>query len=128
MPAREEIEADSEHPRGKAVRGAAPQAPPERQRELLSEALADEEEHADILMVKPALAYLDVIRSVREVTDLPLAAYNVSGEYSMVKLAAREGIADERAMALENLTAMARAGADILITYHGRDALEQRWF
>jgi porphobilinogen synthase len=96
-------------------------------REAIREALIDEDEHADILMVKPALAYLDVIRSVRDVTVLPLAAYNVSGEYALVKLAAREGIADERAMTLENLTAMARAGADILITYHGRDVLQHQW-
>ncbi len=96
-------------------------------REALHEALIDEEEGADILMVKPALAYLDVIRRVRDATTLPLAAYNVSGEYSMVKLAAREGLADERAIVLENLTAIARAGADILITYHARDVLENRW-
>jgi porphobilinogen synthase len=96
-------------------------------REALRESILDEEEGADILMVKPALAYLDVIRRVRENTALPLAAYNVSGEYAMVKLAAREGLADERSLVLENLTAIARAGADILITYHARDVLEKRW-
>lgn len=96
-------------------------------REALREAAGDEEEGADILMVKPALAYLDVIHRVREMTTLPLAAYNVSGEYAMVKAAAREGLADERALVLENLTAITRAGADILITYHARDVLENRW-
>jgi porphobilinogen synthase len=96
-------------------------------REALREALTDEDEGADMLMVKPALAYLDVIHRVRELTALPLAAYNVSGEYSMVKVAARDGLADERALVLENLTAIARAGADILITYHARDVLEKRW-
>ena len=96
-------------------------------REAVREALIDEDEGADVLMVKPALAYLDVIRRVKESTVLPLAAYNVSGEYSMVKAAARDGLADERALVLENLTAIARAGADILITYHARDILENRW-
>ena len=80
-----------------------------------------------MVMVKPALAYLDVIARVREATPLPVAAYNVSGEYSMVKVAAREGLADERTLTLENLTAIARAGADVLITYHGRDVLAQGW-
>ena len=86
---------------------------------------ADVEEQADIVMVKPALAYLDVIRAVREQTELPLAAYNVSGEYAMVKAAAAQGWLDERAIVLETLTAIRRAGADILITYHAKDAA--RW-
>ena len=76
-------------------------------------------------MVKPALPYLDVIRRVRERLDLPIAAYNVSGEYAMVKAAAQAGWIDERAAVLETLTAIRRAGADIVITYHAKDAA--RW-
>ena len=82
-------------------------------------------EGADIVMVKPALAYLDVVRAVRESCNLPLAAYNVSGEYSMVKAAAKLGYIDEKRIVLENLTAIKRAGADIIITYHALDAA--RW-
>lgn len=93
--------------------------------EALREVEADIEESADIVMVKPALAYLDVIRAVRERTDLPLAAYNVSGEYSMVKAAAANGWLDERRIVLEILTSIARAGAGIIITYHAKDAA--RW-
>ena len=91
------------------------------------EALLDAEEGADILMVKPALAYLDVISRVRAASTLPLAAYNVSGEYSMVKAAAANGWVDERLVVRENLLAMARAGADIIITYHAREALREGW-
>jgi porphobilinogen synthase len=80
-----------------------------------------------MLMVKPALAYLDVIRAVAETSSLPLAAYNVSGEYSAVKAAAERGWMDEREVAMENLLAMRRAGADILITYHAREALAGGW-
>jgi porphobilinogen synthase len=76
-------------------------------------------------MVKPALPYLDVIRRVRESTDLPVAAYNVSGEYAMVKAAAAQGLLDERAAVLEALTGIRRAGADIVITYHAKDVA--RW-
>jgi porphobilinogen synthase len=101
------------------------QMDPTNVREALREVAADIEEQADIVMVKPALAYLDVIRAVRERTDLPLAAYNVSGEYAMVKAAAAQGWLDERAVVLETLTAIRRAGADILITYHAKDAA--RW-
>jgi porphobilinogen synthase len=72
-------------------------------------------------MVKPALPYLDVIRRVRDATELPLAAYNVSGEYAMVKAAAAAGLIDERAAVLEALTGIRRAGADIVITYHAKD-------
>ena len=75
-------------------------------------------------MVKPALAYLDVLKAAREHFDLPLAAYNVSGEFSMVKAAAQLGWIDERRIVLENLTAIKRAGADIIITYHALDAAE----
>ena len=91
------------------------------------EARLDEFEGADMLMVKPALAYLDVIRRVRELTTLPLAAYNVSGEYSAVKAAAERGWLDEAAVVRENLHAMVRAGANILISYHARAALAGRW-
>ncbi len=100
---------------------------PRNGREAIREALLDEDEGADMLMVKPALAYLDVIARVKESSDLPLAAYNVSGEYSAVKAAAERGWADERAVAMENLIAMRRAGADILITYHAREALAGGW-
>ncbi len=93
--------------------------------EALREVDADVEEAADIVMVKPALPYLDVIRAVRERTDLPLAAYNVSGEYSMVKAAVQNGWLDERRVVLETLTGIARAGAGIIITYHAKDAA--RW-
>ena len=86
-------------------------------REALRECELDAAEGADMLMIKPALPYLDVIRAVRERFDVPLAAYNVSGEYAMVKAAARGGWMDERAAALESLTAIRRAGADIVISY-----------
>ncbi len=95
--------------------------------EALREADLDAAEGADMLMVKPALPYLDVIRAVRETSVLPLAAYNVSGEYSAVKAAAANGWLDEPAVVRENLMAIRRAGADQIITYHARDALEGRW-
>jgi len=91
-------------------------------REALTEAALDEAEGADLLMVKPALAYLDVVRAVRERTNLPLLAYNVSGEYAMVKAAAARGWIDERAVVLEALLAIRRAGADAVITYHAKAA------
>jgi porphobilinogen synthase len=103
------------------------QMDPRNAREALREVELDVEEGADIVMVKPALAYLDIIRMVADNTDLPVACYNVSGEYSMVKVAAKAGLVDEEKIVLENLHAMARAGADILITYHGRDALKEGW-
>jgi porphobilinogen synthase len=93
--------------------------------EAVREALLDVEEGADILIVKPALPYLDVIRRVKDVTSMPLAAYNVSGEYAMLKAAVAAGYLDERAAVLEALTSIRRAGADILITYHAKDAA--RW-
>ncbi len=96
-------------------------------REAMREALLDEDEGADILMVKPALAYLDVISQLRQRTDLPLACYNVSAEYSMVKIAAAAGLVDERLMTLENLNAFVRAGADLIITYHAREVVEKGW-
>jgi porphobilinogen synthase len=83
------------------------------------------EEGADIVMVKPALPYLDLIRRIKDETELPVAAYNVSGEYAMVKAAAAAGYLEERAAVLEILTSIRRAGADIVITYHAKDAA--RW-
>jgi porphobilinogen synthase len=98
---------------------------PANAREALREVALDAQEGADVVMVKPALPYLDVIRRVRESTDLPVAAYNVSGEYAMVKAAAGQGLLDERAAVLEALTGIRRAGADIVITYHAKDVA--RW-
>jgi porphobilinogen synthase len=98
------------------------QMDPANLREGLLEAALDEAEGADLLMVKPALAYLDVVRAVRERTQLPLVAYNVSGEYAMVKAAGRLGWVDERRLVLEALTGMRRAGADAIITYHAKEA------
>jgi porphobilinogen synthase len=98
------------------------QMDPANVREAVLEAALDEAEGADLLMVKPALAYLDVVRAVRERTQLPLLAYNVSGEYSMVKAAARQGWIDENKVVLETLTGMRRAGADAIITYHAKAA------
>ncbi|MCI8323148.1 MAG: porphobilinogen synthase [Lachnospiraceae bacterium] len=93
-------------------------------REALREIRADIEEGADIVMVKPALAYLDVLKEAALTFDMPLAVYNVSGEYAMVKAAAERGWIDERRIVLENLTAMKRAGAKIIITYHALDAVK----
>lgn len=97
------------------------QMEPANGREAVRECQADMEEGADIIMVKPALAYLDVVKQVRGVTGMPLAVYNVSGEYSMVKAAAAAGWLDEKRIVMENMTAMKRAGADIIITYHAMD-------
>jgi porphobilinogen synthase len=93
--------------------------------EAVREARLDADEGADILIVKPALPYLDVIRRVKDATGMPVAAYNVSGEYAMVKAAAAQGLLDERAAVLEALTGIRRAGADIVITYHAKDVA--RW-
>jgi porphobilinogen synthase len=101
------------------------QMDPSNVREALLEVALDEAEGADMLMVKPALAYLDVVRAVRERTSLPLVAYNVSGEYSMLKAAAQLGWIDERRVVIETLTGMRRAGADVIISYHAKDAA--RW-
>jgi porphobilinogen synthase len=101
------------------------QMDPGNAREALREVALDLEEGADIIMVKPALPYLDVVQRVRERFDVPLGAYNVSGEYSMVKAAARNGWIDEKRVVLEILTGIQRAGADIVLTYHAKDAA--RW-
>jgi porphobilinogen synthase len=100
------------------------QMDPANAEEAVREALLDVEEGADMVMVKPALPYLDVIRRVKEAVRVPVAAYNVSGEYSMIKAAAAAGYLDERATVLESLTAIRRAGADVVITYHAKDAAE----
>jgi porphobilinogen synthase len=89
--------------------------------EALREVWLDIEEGADIVMVKPALAYMDVIRRVKDEFGYPVAAYNVSGEYSMIKAAAQKGWVDERRIVLESLTGIKRAGANIVITYHALD-------
>jgi len=103
------------------------QMDPRNSREAIREIIQDEKEGADAVMVKPALAYLDVISAVRRETTLPLAAYNVSGEYSMVKAAAAAGCIDEGRVVAENLTAIFRAGADIVVSYHAKEALEKGW-
>ncbi|EKS21285.1 hypothetical protein HMPREF9186_00109 [Streptococcus sp. F0442] len=97
------------------------QMDPANRLEALREAQSDEEEGADFLMVKPALAFLDVLRDLRNQSDLPLVAYNVSGEYSMVKAAAAQGWIDERAVVMESLIGMKRAGADLIISYFAKD-------
>ncbi|WP_291400062.1 porphobilinogen synthase [Daejeonella sp.] len=96
-------------------------------RETMRESALDEQEGADILMVKPALAYLDVIQNLRASTNLPVACYNVSGEYSMVKAAAANNWIDEQKVVMENMYAFTRAGANIIITYHAREILEKNW-
>jgi porphobilinogen synthase len=117
-------------------RGAADSAPsfgdrrayqmdPANANEAVREARLDADEGADILMVKPALPYLDVIRRVKDATGMPLAAYNVSGEYAMLKAAAAAGYLEEQTAVMETLTSIRRAGADIIITYHAKDA--SRW-
>jgi porphobilinogen synthase len=93
--------------------------------EALREARLDIEEGADMVMVKPALPYLDLVRRIKDETAMPLAAYNVSGEYAMVKAGVAAGYLDERATVLETLTCIRRAGADIVITYHAKEAA--RW-
>jgi porphobilinogen synthase len=101
------------------------QMDPANVRMAMREIESDIAEGADIVMVKPALFYLDIIRQARERFDLPLAAYNVSGEYSMVKAAARQGWVDEKQVTMELLTSIKRAGADIILSYHAKDAA--RW-
>jgi porphobilinogen synthase len=94
---------------------------PANLREALREARLDVQEGADMIMVKPALPCLDVVRAVREIVDVPVAAYNVSGEYAMVKAAAARGWIDEKRIVLETLTAIRRAGADVILSYHAKD-------
>jgi porphobilinogen synthase len=94
-------------------------------REALREIALDIEEGADVVMVKPALAYLDVIREAADAFEMPIAAYNVSGEYAMVKSAAAAGVIDEKNVVLETLTSIRRAGADVILTYHAKEVA--RW-
>lgn len=101
------------------------QMDPANRREAIREALSDLQEGADMLMVKPALAYLDIVRELRDRLEVPLAAYNVSGEYAMIKAAAEKGWLDEKLVVLETLTSMKRAGVDLILTYHAKDA--SRW-
>lgn len=101
------------------------QMDPANRMEAMREATSDVEEGADFLIVKPALAYLDIVRDVRNNYDLPIVAYNVSGEYAMVKAASINGWIDEKQTVLETLLGMKRAGADLIITYHAKDAV--RW-
>lgn len=98
------------------------QMDPANRREAAREIIADIDEGADFIMVKPALAYLDIISDAKAITDLPVAAYNVSGEYAMVKAAAQAGLVDERQITLEILTGIKRAGADLILTYHAVEA------
>jgi len=95
--------------------------------EAMKEAWLDELEGADVLMVKPALAYLDIITRLKANTHLPVACYNVSGEYSMVKAAAAKGWIDEKSVVMENMHAFVRAGSNLIITYHARDIVEKGW-
>jgi porphobilinogen synthase len=101
------------------------QMDPGNSREAIKEIELDIAEGADMLMVKPALAYMDIIWRVKEASNLPVAAYNVSGEYSMIKAAALNGWVDEERVVLETLTGFKRAGADLILTYHAKDAA--RW-
>jgi porphobilinogen synthase len=100
---------------------------PANQREALIEADLDEAEGADFLMVKPALPYLDVIKLLKDNTELPIAAYNVSGEYAMVKAAVQRGWLNEQRAVTEILTGIRRAGASAILTYHAKEALENKW-
>ncbi len=100
------------------------QMDPANRREALREARLDEQECADFLMVKPALSYLDVLRDLREEFQLPLVAYNVSGEFSMIKAAAEKDWIDGDRVMMETLLSMKRAGADLIITYHAREAAQ----
>jgi len=95
---------------------------PANAREALKEVLTDIEEGADMVMVKPALSYLDVIARVKAITQVPVAAYNVSGEYAMIEFAAKAGVLDRERTILEVLLSIKRAGADLILTYHARDA------
>jgi porphobilinogen synthase len=101
------------------------QMDPANRLEALREAESDVEEGADFLIVKPALSYLDIMRDVKNTFNLPVVAYNVSGEYSMIKAAAQNGWVNEKEIVLEKLISMKRAGADLIVTYHAKDAA--RW-
>jgi porphobilinogen synthase len=100
------------------------QMDPANRKEAIAESVEDEQQGADILMVKPALAHLDIIRDVRNATSIPLAVYNVSGEYAMLKAAARAGVIDYERVMMETMLAFKRAGADIIISYHAKEVAE----
>jgi porphobilinogen synthase len=100
---------------------------PANQREALIEATLDMQEGADFLMVKPALAYLDVIKLLKDNFDLPIAAYNVSGEYSMIKAASQKGWINEQNATIETLIGIKRAGADVILTYHAKEVITNNW-
>ncbi|RYE32722.1 MAG: porphobilinogen synthase, partial [Sphingobacteriaceae bacterium] len=100
---------------------------PANQREALIEARMDEEEGADFLMVKPALPYLDIIKLLHENTELPIAAYNVSGEFAMLKAAIQKGWLNEERSIMEVLLSIRRAGATAILTYHAKEVLEKGW-
>ncbi|MEJ2469199.1 MAG: porphobilinogen synthase, partial [Campylobacterales bacterium] len=100
------------------------QMDPANRREAIAESIADEMQGADILMVKPVLAYLDVVRDIREATSLPLAVYNVSGEYAMLKHAGSAGLIDYERVMMETMVGFKRAGADIIISYHAKEVAE----
>jgi len=104
---------------------ASYQMDPANSREAIREAMLDIEEGADFLMVKPGLAYMDIIRTVKDATDLPMAVYNVSGEYAMIKAAAEKGWIDEKRVVMETMLSFKRAGADLILTYHALDVA--RW-
>jgi len=104
---------------------ASYQMDPANRREAIREALLDVDEGADMLMVKPALAYMDIVREVKDATQLPMAVYNVSGEYAMVKAAAANGWIDEKRVVLETMIGFKRAGADLILSYHALDVA--RW-
>ncbi|MBI4699337.1 MAG: porphobilinogen synthase [Nitrospirae bacterium] len=103
------------------------QMDPANRREAIKEVALDIEEGADIVMVKPAMSYMDIISDVKDTFDVPVAAYNVSGEYSMVKAAAKLGWIDEMRIVMEILTSIKRAGADLILTYHAVDAAKELW-
>ena len=100
---------------------ASYQMDPANRREAISESIADEAQGADILMVKPALAYLDIVREIKDATSLPMAVYNVSGEYAMLKLAGKNDLIDYDRVVMETMIAFKRAGADIIISYHAKE-------
>lgn len=104
------------------------QMDPRNSIEAGKEVHTDIEEGADIVMVKPALSYLDIIKTVKDMADVPVCAYNVSGEYSMVKAMGKLGYGDEQRLTVEILTSIFRAGADMIITYHARDVVKNKWF
>jgi porphobilinogen synthase len=97
---------------------------PSNSREALKEARRDVEEGADMVMVKPVLAYLDIVSTLRRELTVPIVGFNVSGEFSMIKAASQNGWVDEKSIVLETLTSIKRAGADIIISYHAQDALK----